>query len=303
MCSHFGSGACYFVSSGLCNFVSLIMQCPSCSLMRAKRCWRPSQWVKCTPVTDLYKQCKVCDGEIPNDQGWEESRPIPAQVPLSREARPMPVFTDVMPDHALWLVEKAANLNTNEFGDFVDRWMELPEQTRRVWSYNGAVTSRLGDPLCYHCPYAWANYFDPSNWVYTQTMNIMCPSLMARVNWNMKTKCNLCESIMGAHYNWSVLMPRFRPELQASCDSRFGYRLKCCSSLIDCFAWHTYHLQQEVRDEQLVEWITWIISMVSWRKSEFLPGTHVVLEQKDNEVLGPRDKSMGCLDLGIPDMN
>ena len=76
----------------------------------------------------------------------------------------MPVFTDVMPDHALWLVEKAANLNTNPFGDFVDRWMELPEQTRRVWSYNGAVTSRLGDPLHYHCPYAWANYFDPSNW-------------------------------------------------------------------------------------------------------------------------------------------
>ena len=100
-------------------------------------------------------------------------------------------------------------------------------------------------------------------------------------------------------------MPRIRPEFQAFCDSRFAYRLECCNSLIGCFDWHTYQLQQQVGDEQVVAWVTWIISMVSWRKYQRgLVDTRVAVpEQKDNEVLGPRDKSKGCLALGIPDVN
>ena len=279
------------------------MQCPTCRLGRAKRNWKRSQWVLDTPVTGEYIQCKICSGELPEDgMGWEwvPERPMPARaaVPL-RPPRPMPAFGGRhIPWRAVELVEAAVRFDTNLFGDFVCEWMmRLIKRERKLWSYDGAVQSRLGDPTHYHCPFTSENYFDPGNWIYDLALTIMCPALMAQVNWNAETKGDICESIMGAHYSWSVTIPRLNPHWLELCDARFGHHLACCSALIDYFAWHTYHLHLETGDEQMLTWVHWIVSVVSWRKHHmdvFDPAA-LVLPINDEVVKGPRDKSNGFL--------
>ena len=286
------------------------MQCPTCRLGRARRSWKRSQWVLDTPVTGEYIQCKICSGELPEDgMGWEwvPERPMPARaaVPL-RPPRPMPAFGGQhIPWRAVELVEAAVRFDTNLFGDFVCVWMmRLTKGERKVWSYDGAVQSSLGDPTHYYCPFTSENYFDPGNWIYDLALTIMCPALMAQVNWNAETKGDICESIMGANYIWSVIIPRFRRDLLEQCDARFGRRLEYCSTLIDHFIWHTYHLHRETGDERMLSWVRWIVSIVSWRKDHTdIEDPDVLVHEPNVEVVqGSRDKSKGFLTLVIPDV-
>ena len=128
--------------------------------------------------------------------GWEWPQNREAVPPRPPVPLPMPPFPGQhIPDSALKLVEKAVRFNTKAFGDFVYEWMRgLPYHTRKAWSYNGAVKSSLslGDPSHYRCPYTQQNYFDPGNWIYAHALTIMCPSLMAQVNWNPQTKGDIC---------------------------------------------------------------------------------------------------------------
>ena len=80
---------------------------------------------------------------------------------------------------------------------------------------------------------------------------------MQQIDWNWCTKGDVCESIMGVYYEWSVLIFRARKSPEVS-EDRFGGRLKLCSDLIEYFVWHTYQLQQEVGQEQMLPWVHWI---------------------------------------------
>ena len=50
--------------------LAAIMQCPTCQRMRSKASWRPSQWQSFSAITEKYCQCKVCDGERPDERSW-----------------------------------------------------------------------------------------------------------------------------------------------------------------------------------------------------------------------------------------
>ena len=239
--------------------------------------------------------------------GWEWTQEREAVLPRrARGPQPMPPFDGHIPHSALQLAETAVRFNTKAFGDFVSEWMtRLPYQTRKDWSYNGAVkSSSLDDPIHYRCPYTLQNYFDPGNWIYAQTLTIMCPSLMAQVNWNAETKGDICESLMGAHYEWSVIIPRFQHSLLGEHDARFGHRLRDCSRLIHYFSRHTYHLHRETGDERMLSWVHWIVSIVSWRKDHTdIEDPDVLVHEPNVEVVqGSRDKSEGFLIPVISDV-
>ena len=126
---------------------------------------------------------------------------------------------------------------------------------------------------------------------------------MAQVDWKAETKGDICESIMGAHYNWSVTIPRFKPHWLGQCDARFGRRLAYCSAFIDHFTWHTYHLYLETGDAQMLSWVLWIVSIVSWRKYHRDIDPDVLVHEPNVEfVERPRDKSNGFLNLVIADV-
>ena len=127
---------------------------------------------------------------------------------------------------------------------------------------------------------------------------------MAQVDCNLETKGDICQSIMGAHYIWSVTVPRFQRHVLEQCDARFGDRLKYCSELIDSFTWHTYQLHLETGDEQMLTWVHWIVSVVSWRKHhmDIFDPAALVLPINDEVVKGPRDKSNGFLFHVITDV-
>ena len=127
---------------------------------------------------------------------------------------------------------------------------------------------------------------------------------MAQVNWSAETKGDICESVMGAHYEWSVTIPRSRPNLLAHVDARYAHRLEFCSTLIDYFIWHTYHLHRETGDERMLSWVHWIVSIVSWRKDHTdIEDPDVLVHEPNVEaVQGSRDKSEGFLIPVISDV-
>ena len=235
--------------------------------------------------------------------GWEWVRPAstpaaPRGPAAPRQPLPMPTFDgQQIPDSALQLVEAAARLDTRSVGDLVSGWMHLPHRTRKYWSYNGALRSCQGDPSHYRCPFTLQDYLDPTNWIYAMALTIMCPSLMAQVNWSIETKGDICESIMGAHYIWSVILPRFEPRLLEQCDVKFGRRLECCSMVIEHFAWHTYQLHRETGDEGMSNWVHWIACMANSRKyhGEIKVGDVVVHEHHAELFERPRAKCDGFL--------
>ena len=77
------------------------MECPSCRLFRGTRGWRPSQWKRNTPMTEEYRQCKVCDGEVDAKvaPGWiaERSRPRSRSPPGNRAPPGNPIPPAIPP--------------------------------------------------------------------------------------------------------------------------------------------------------------------------------------------------------------
>ena len=199
------------------------MQCPTCKETRYKASWRPSQWGAWSARVEdewgqiMFEQCKHCDAA--------RSRSCPSRSPspsatcprrpagsLRRIPRPIPHQEDV-PEEASWLVAALTSFSTVAFGDFVREWMHLPYQMRKLCSHSGAILARCdSDPVHYICPREGLRYFDPTNWVYAQALQLLCPELMAEVNWNLVTKGDVCESILGMDFVWrhgvSAFLPR-----------------------------------------------------------------------------------------------
>ena len=91
--------------------------------------------------------------------------------------------------------------------------MQLSAQDRKTFSHNGAVRSRPGDPCHYHCPVEQVIYCDPSNNIYSVALSILAPQLDFE-NWNMETRGDICESLMG--YAYLVKIGAVRHEMETS---------------------------------------------------------------------------------------
>ena len=198
------------------------MTCSGCKEQLSRKYWRPSQWIHESPIIHWFTQCKVCDGEMPLRPAWHycsnsnssssnsnfsssssSSRTSqPTAAPRQPGGlRPMPEAADHVPVEALELIELMTGFNTEKCSKFVAAWMDLPYKERKAWSHSGAVQCRNAtDPVHYHCHLDGRTYFDPGNWIYAVSLSLMCPELMACVNWNYETKGDICESIMGCHY-------------------------------------------------------------------------------------------------------
>ena len=246
--------------------------------------------------------------------GWEWSVPA-AKVPRYHQSKPeppsscqsqphshpepqqMPHFPEHIPTSALELIAGTMRLNGSGFGKFVSAWMQLPRCSRKSWSYSGAVKSEESDPKHYICPFTAQCYFDPGNFTYAMTLAIMSPDLMALENWNWETTGDICESMMGANYEWSVVMSRPGKEL-VGCRFLFGRTLKLCSDLIEHFVWHTYQLLVQVGQEQMLSWVRCIVDIVHRRKNigeDHSASEVAVGHPHELVVFAPRDKSDGFL--------
>ena len=205
------------------------MTCPGCKEQLSRKYWRPSQWIHESPIIHWFTQCKVCDGEMPPRPAWHycsnsssssssssssnsnrsnssssrTSQPTAAPrqpgggiSATTYVLRPMPEATDHVPVEALELIELMTGFATEKFSKFVEAWIDLPYNERKAWSHRGAVQCRNAtDPVHYHCHLDGRTYFDPGNWIYAVSLSLMCPELMACVNWNYETKGDICESI------------------------------------------------------------------------------------------------------------
>ena len=170
-------------------------------------------------------------------------------------------------------------------------------------SYDGAVKCRAGDPTHYKCLYTEQTYFDAMNIVYKWALSIMCPTLMAAVDWNKQTWGDICESIMGAHYEWSVIVQRLPPKDRPIVSSNFAHYLEQCSAIIDTCSWLTSCLYRRLDDDlQMIAWVNYIIDIVCWMKHDRYERVVIVHEPQD-ETSGPRDKSNGSLVKAIHDVD
>ena len=241
--------------------------------------------------------CKICTGEKADDgMGWKthSCEPYPT-IPIHRRLRrrQMPHFEENIPVSACWLAEVTARMDTFKFGEFVCEWMQLSAKTRKTLSYSGAVMSCEGDPVHYYSRVANQKYFDPGNYVYAQALTIMCPRLMSEVSWNIEKKGDICEGIMGAHYEEkNVAIESDRKRLRRE----FGRELEVMSEIIDKFAWHTYNMLREVGDDNLQQWVDWVIDISMWmRDTPGIPPRVIVEQVADDLPLGRRDKYLGHL--------
>ncbi len=166
-----------------------------------------------------------------------------------------------VPAEAHWLSEMLMRLSTQRFGEFVERWMELPQSVRKYFSHSGAVLALSPeDPVHYISLHdRGVGYFDPTNWIYAQTMQLMCPELMLQVNWNNETKGDIFESIMGMHHELRTSdspVTEIRPE--------FERELAGVAGLINCRVYHVYKLHARV-EGRLHEYMEWIVNTARWR--------------------------------------
>ena len=166
-----------------------------------------------------------------------------------------------VPAEARWLVAALTCFSTVAFGDFVREWMHLPYQMRKLCSHSGAIPAQTdSDPVHYICPREGLRYFDPTNWVYAQALQLLCPELMAEVNWNLVTKGDICESILGMDFVWTPCSA-FHPEIGIS----FGSHLADVASLVDAFVYVVYRLLRKVDDQYGQELLSWSASVARWR--------------------------------------
>ena len=284
------------------------MLCPQCGWIRNKKAWRPSQWKAESAVTDDYRQCKVCDGELDHEQTWYR-RPG-ASTPQSQTGaqsraphpHPWPAPGEFLED-AYVLQNWASGIDSSTFGEFVHQWMKLNKKVRKTLSHNGAVKSRHGDPCHYRCPVENVKYFDPITKIYSVALSILAPQLESETDWNMEKRGDICESLMG----WAYLVKMRVKGREENVETTKGV-----ADIIDCFSWRTYRLEATAGDD-FFHWVRWIKDNAACRQfaqatKEEQEAAHQslvrVCEQPDPETRGPRCKSGGLLPFTeIPDVS
>jgi hypothetical protein len=283
------------------------MQCPTCKEERTRIYWRPSQWIHEKPVIHWFRQCKVCDLELPPPP-WSHygsnSSSSTTSSRTSQPAAPPADVADLVPIEALELIELMVGFQTEKASKFVAAWMDLPHKVRKAWSHSGAVQCRDATaPVHYHCKLDGRTYFDPGNWIYAVTLSVMCPELMAHRQWNYETKGDICESIMGCQYEveHGLMTGATGESLEFPHLQKYG---GITSAIVDAFAWYVWRLCGKVGDRELIVWINWTIDMVRYQRhqpradSSSLP--ELLRLDTMAEYHGPKDKSLGNLTSGPP---
>ena len=173
------------------------MQCPNCVYFRSSGSWRPSQWRTWSPVTEEFHQCKVCDGELAEQDSWAWSQPIEPSSPPPPPSSPPPSYN--WPPEGAILLDIAKTMKQDTFAEFIDLWMEnLSRRTRKNLSHSGALRSNDGDPVHFICKHTGLGYFDPTNYIYFMTLMFLAGP-MSR-SWNTETRGDICEALMGFSY-------------------------------------------------------------------------------------------------------
>ena len=104
------------------------MQCPTCNEERTRVYWRPSQWIHEKPVIHSFRQCKVCDLELPppwwhyGSNSSSSSRPTSPRT--SQPAAPPADVAEHVPIEAMELIELMVGFQTEKASKFVDAWMD-----------------------------------------------------------------------------------------------------------------------------------------------------------------------------------
>ena len=93
---------------------------------------------------------------------------------------------------------KAGQQRSTELLDFVEKWMQLPAETRKDLSHHGAIRSQSE----WH-PRPWrdellGDTFDPGNFVYGLALHFLVPQLRNRkkYDWNEETLGDIIESVL-----------------------------------------------------------------------------------------------------------
>ena len=236
------------------------MDCPGCKTNRTSRFWRPSQWVRWTPVHEGYTQCKVCDKEIA-DYWWETSTdatspPPPPRTPPPptnrwRKHPPPPrggAFRLVGDEPAeLQIALQTFNSSVKHphiLEDFIETWMGMPAGVRKALSHFGAIRVRSNGRYDYTCEHTGDQFFDPTNWLYMMGFNLFFPRLATSYNWNAETKGDIIESVLGFNYykNW------------VQKDLHFPFMLASdrLAALFDTVFFHLHELWQNFGDTQFM---------------------------------------------------
>ena len=225
-------------------------------------------------MNEYYSQCKICDGIL--SPPWEmssswitcHSSRTSSSQPDTRvpTVRPIPESGQThVPKEALELIDLLVNFRSDFASKFVCKWMDLPRNVRKEYSYNGAIRCRCSsDPHHYHCPIEKQNYFDPTNWVYAVTMRLMMPKMMQEVQWNNETKGDIFESILGCHY---LVANGFVGDDVGSLNKYSGI----VSAIFEAFVWHTWRLCVAIgynSTDEVLQWVKWIGDMVADRRME-----------------------------------
>ena len=129
----------------------------------------------------------------------------------------------------------------------------------------------------------------------------MAPQLDFEYDWNMGTRGDICESLLG--YAYLVKMRVIGRE-------EIVEKAKEVADIIDCFSWRTFQLEMTAGNN-FFHWVRWIKDNAACRQfaqatKEEQEAAHQspmrVCEQPDPETRGPRCKSGGILPFTeIPD--
>ncbi|MDA8583793.1 hypothetical protein N9L68_06150 [bacterium] len=194
------------------------MDCPKCGIWKPRKAWTDSQNAheRTTRANSrgqvMFDGCRDCYAKAsrirtPTPERWK-LRDASGAVGLQLSDR----VDTVRPEGSLEadIGVLAGLLQTTwdqRIEEFVDRWMELPERSRKMWSTLGALFSRgESDPVS-DIP---TGTFDPGNWCYKKVMSMLCPRLVGGLDrthmaspeatWGGATQGGICEAIMGAFF-------------------------------------------------------------------------------------------------------
>ena len=211
----------------------------------------------------------------------------------------------MMPVEAEWLIEvaKASARVQVPLETFVEQWMgQLPKKVRKDLSHNGAIRCRTeGDPKQFRCLDTGRQYFDPGNWLYAVVLSILVPECCRREHWNIETKGDIIESVMGCSYlkdhcvrhSCTLQRNRWRKSVE------YVEEARRVADLFEEVAWRTHALSVRVGCDQLIAWVNWVMSIVYFAKSGECR-VHAVCELDSDmpanmELLELQDRSKGCL--------
>ena len=173
-----------------------LMECPNCGVLRYRAEWRPSQWKSCDPITAEYRNCKVCQFVPPPPP--RDVPPPPPPPPLFRAGGENDGVEHGTSAAAQRIVLLASTCHPSSLHELIAMWMnDLPKKTRKVLSYSGALRCR--DPRCpvHYVSTGGVRFFDPGNYVYALTFDMLWPLHASENRWNIETKGDILEALMG----------------------------------------------------------------------------------------------------------